>query len=72
MVRTEDVMNRIAVIIVALAILYLARDWLPFPLFRLPGDIEYRSERWHVFFPVTTTLLVSVIVSVVCSFFGHR
>lgn len=36
---------------------------------RLPGDIRIESGRTRVFFPVTSMLIVSVVLSVVVGFF---
>ena len=36
-----------------------------FPLGRLPGDFMYRSKNTTVYFPLATSLLVSLVLSVV-------
>jgi hypothetical protein len=36
---------------------------LPFRLGRLPGDIVHRGEHSTFYFPLTTSLLVSVVLS---------
>ena len=38
---------------------------LPFRLGRLPGDIFYRGKNTTVYFPLATSLLLSVVVSLV-------
>jgi hypothetical protein len=38
---------------------------LPFRLGRLPGDIIYRGEHTTFYFPITTSLLLSAILSLV-------
>jgi len=35
------------------------------PLGRLPGDFVYRGKRSTVYFPLATSLLVSVVLSIV-------
>lgn len=42
------------------------------PLGRLPGDINYRRGNTRVFFPVTTMLLVSVVLTVVLNLLVRR
>lgn len=32
---------------------------------RLPGDILIRRDNWHFYFPLTTSLLVSVLISLI-------
>ncbi|HOK96714.1 MAG TPA: DUF2905 domain-containing protein [Anaerohalosphaeraceae bacterium] len=34
-------------------------------LFRLPGDLRFEGENWKIFFPLTSCLVISVIVTVV-------
>jgi hypothetical protein len=35
------------------------------PLGRLPGDISYRGKNVSVFFPLGTSILISIVLSVV-------
>ena len=44
---------------------------VPF-LGRLPGDILVRRENWSVFFPLTTCIVISVVLTLLFSFFGRR
>jgi hypothetical protein len=53
-----------AILAVALAILYLGPR-LPFRLGRLPGDIVHRGEHTIFYFPLATSLLLSVGLSLV-------
>jgi H+/Cl- antiporter ClcA len=39
-----------------------------FPLGRLPGDIVYRGKNTTVYFPLVTSLLLSVVLSIVVYF----
>ncbi|MGD9609685.1 MAG: DUF2905 domain-containing protein [Desulfovibrionaceae bacterium] len=43
--------------------------WERLPLGRLPGDIHLRGKDFSVFFPWVTCLVISVVVSVILSFF---
>jgi hypothetical protein len=45
---------------------------LPFRLGRLPGDIEIRGKHGSFYFPLATCLLLSVLFSVLSSFFRKR
>ncbi|TFH84837.1 DUF2905 domain-containing protein [Billgrantia azerbaijanica] len=59
-------MNRtlilIGLLIVAVGLLW---PWLSkLPLGHLPGDIVIRRENFSFYFPITTMILVSVVVSV--------
>ena len=41
-----------------------------FPLGRLPGDIVYRGKRTTFYFPLVTSILLSVVISVVLYVIG--
>jgi len=39
---------------------------------RLPGDIIVRRENWSVYFPLTTGIVISVLLTLLFSLFGRR
>jgi len=39
---------------------------------RLPGDIVIRREHWSVYFPLTTGIVISVLLTLLFSLFGRR
>ena len=41
------------------------------PLGRLPGDIVYRGKHTTFYFPLATSILLSVVLSVVLYFIGR-
>jgi hypothetical protein len=41
-----------------------------FPLGRLPGDIFYRGKNTTFYFPLATSVLISVVLSLVMYLFG--
>ena len=44
----------------------LAWPWLTkLGLFRLPGDIAIERENFRFYFPVTTMIVISVVISVI-------
>jgi len=43
-------------------ILYFFKD---FPLFHLPGDIEIKKENFSFYFPITSSIIISIILSAV-------
>ena len=49
-------------VVVGLVILGLNR--LNLPLGRLPGDFNWRGKGWSVSFPLATSILISVLLSV--------
>jgi hypothetical protein len=44
---------------------------IPF-LGRLPGDIVLRREHWSLYFPLTTSILISLVLTLLFSLFGRR
>jgi hypothetical protein len=50
-------------VVAGVVVMLLAR--LHLPLGRLPGDILYRGKNTTVYFPLATSVLVSVVLSVV-------
>ena len=55
---------------IILIVVALAWPWLKqLPLGRLPGDIMIRREGFSFFFPITTMILISLVVSLIMLFF---
>jgi hypothetical protein len=50
-------------VLIGLAVMLVSRSGLP--LGRLPGDIVYRGKNTTVYFPLATSVLLSVALSVV-------
>jgi Protein of unknown function (DUF2905) len=60
-------MNR-TLIVLGAAVLVVGLGWSWFrqlPLFRLPGDIVIERPGFRLFFPLTTMLLISALVSLI-------
>jgi hypothetical protein len=64
-------MNRVLVVLGAgLLLLGLAWPWARrLPLFRLPGDIVIDRPGFRFFFPLTTMLLISAVLSILAWIF---
>jgi hypothetical protein len=63
-----------AVLVVAGGLLWLggaAGGRIPF-LGRLPGDIHVQRGNWSFYFPLTTSILVSVVLTLVLAFLSRR
>jgi hypothetical protein len=41
------------------------------PLGRLPGDMAYRGKHVSVFFPLGTSILISIVLSILFYVFSH-
>jgi hypothetical protein len=57
-----------AVVVVGLALILLGRTNLP--MGRLPGDIVYRGKNTTFYFPLATSIVISVVLSVLMYFIG--
>ena len=63
-----------ALIITGLALLAIgiAWPWLgTLPLGRLPGDIVIERENFRLYFPLTTMIVISVLISLIYWLFRH-
>jgi len=36
-----------------------------FGLFKLPGDLEFGSKNWRVYFPIASCILISIILTLI-------
>jgi hypothetical protein len=50
-------------ILIALGLLFTFAERLPFKLGRLPGDFYIQGRNSYFFFPLTTCILISVVLS---------
>jgi len=51
-------------IIMGIGVLFLFLDKIPW-LGRLPGDIHIEKENFSLYFPVTTCIIVSIVISAI-------
>lgn len=62
----------IGLVIAAVGLVLLLGERLPFRLGRLPGDIVHRGRNTTFYFPLTTSILLSVVLSLVMWLFSRR
>jgi hypothetical protein len=62
----------LGLIIAALGIVVMLGERLPIRFGRLPGDIVVRGKHSVFYFPIVTSLLVSVILSLILWLFNRR
>ncbi len=60
----------IGIVIVIIGIILTFSDKLPFSLGKLPGDIVYKKENTSFYFPITTSIIVSIVLSFLLYLFG--
>ena len=61
----------IGVLIAAAGVVLMLLGKTNLPLGRLPGDILYRGKHTTFYFPLATSIVVSVVLSVVLYFLGR-
>ena len=66
--RVLVIMGAVAVV-AGLALILLGRAGIP--LGRLPGDIVYRGKNTAFYFPLATSILISVVLSLVLYVIGR-
>jgi len=59
----------IALVVIGGIVMLLGRTGLP--LGRLPGDILYRGKNTTFYFPLATSIVISVVLSVVLFLIGR-
>ncbi len=56
-----------AIVVVGLVFILLGRN---LPIGRLPGDIVYRGKNTIFYFPLATSIVISIVLSVLMYFVG--
>jgi len=54
----------IGIILIVAGLTFLFADKIPF-LGRLPGDIYIKKERFTFYFPLTTSIIISIILTII-------
>jgi hypothetical protein len=64
-------MNRPLIVIGVLLVLagLFWKQLSALPVFRLPGDLVFERPGFKLFFPITTMIIVSVVISAILWFF---
>jgi len=60
----------IGIVIIIIGVILLFSDRLPFNLGKLPGDISYKKENFSFYFPITTSIIISIVLSFLFYLFG--
>jgi len=70
MMEIGKVLMVIGTVILIIGILLTFSDKLPFHLGKLPGDIIYKKDGFAFYFPITTSVIISIIISLLLYLFG--
>ncbi len=58
----------LGIILIMVGIGFVLGDKIPF-LGKLPGDIMIKKERFSFYFPITTSIIISIILTILFSLF---
>jgi hypothetical protein len=61
----------LGIVLALLGGVLLLVERMPF-LGRLPGDIVIRRQNWSLYFPLTTSIVISVLLTLLFSLFSRR
>ena len=56
------------ILLVVVGLAFMFGDKIPF-LGKLPGDIYVKKERFSFYFPIATSIVISIIITILCSIF---
>ena len=62
----------IGLLVAGLGVLLMFGERLPFRLGRLPGDIVWKGKNSVFYFPLMTSILISVVLSLILWLIGRR
>jgi hypothetical protein len=57
-------------VIIVLGLVFFMSDKLP--IGRLPGDLKFGGERFHIYIPVATCALLSILITLIVNFFSRK
>lgn len=61
----------IGLVMAVIGVFLLAGDKIPW-LGRLPGDLLFKGKKVSFYFPITTCILISVLLTLVLYLFRHK
>jgi hypothetical protein len=71
MTEFGKVLILVGAVLVVAGVLVVALGRMNVPLGRLPGDIVYRGKNSTIYFPLATSILVSVVLTIVLYVVGR-
>jgi hypothetical protein len=58
----------LGLILIVVGIAFMFGDKIPY-IGKLPGDIYIKKERFSFYFPITTSIIISIILTILFSIF---
>jgi preprotein translocase subunit SecY len=60
----------VGAVVLLVGLVFFAAGRMNLPIGRLPGDIVYRGKHTTFYFPLVTSILISLVLSLVLYFIG--
>ena len=61
----------LGLLLVVIGLIFIVFTRLNIPIGRLPGDLSWRGRGWSVSFPLATSILLSVVLTLVLLIINH-
>ncbi len=61
----------LGVLLVVIGLIFMVFSRLNIPIGRLPGDFSWRGRGWSVSFPLATSILLSIVLTLVFWIINH-
>jgi len=61
----------LGLLLIVIGLIFVVFTRLNVPIGRLPGDFSWRGRGWSVSFPLATSILLSVVLSLVLWIINH-
>ncbi len=58
----------IGILFIVIGLAFMFADKIPY-IGRLPGDIHIKKENFSFYFPITTSIIISIILTIIFSIF---
>lgn len=58
----------VGIILAGIGVLFMLADKIPY-VGRLPGDLYIKKDRFSFYFPITTSIIISIILTIIFSLF---
>lgn len=71
MIISGKILISVGVLMVVFGLVLVLGGRAHLPIGRLPGDIVYRGKNTTVYFPIVTSILISIVLSVVLYLIGR-
>ncbi len=61
----------LGILLVVIGLIFMAFTRMNIPLGRLPGDLSWRGRGWSISFPLVSSLVISVVLSLILWAINH-